>query len=40
MTRAHREAAKAKLCKHLADRTLVQCDAEASFNLVAQINRI
>src|ERR1700739_3439916 len=29
---------EAELCKHLANRTLVQCDVEASRDLIAQIN--
>ena len=38
MTRAHGEPAIAKLRQHLADRAFMQHDAEASFQLIAQIH--
>src|SRR5674476_1167131 len=38
MTRAHGEPAVAKLRQNLADRAFMQHDAEASFQLVAQIH--
>jgi hypothetical protein len=38
MTRAHGEPAIAQLRQHLADRAFMQRDAEASFQLVAQIH--